>query len=100
MAKLPTGSMIQVQILRIIKDGKIHTKDEVVEKLAKYFQLTKEQKLKKIKKRNAWNKKVIAEISNLRINGYLKNPVLLAKFRITSKGRNVRIPKGLTTESL
>ena len=50
MAKLPTGSMIQVQILRIIKDGKIHTKDEVVEKLAKYFQLTKEQKLKKIKK--------------------------------------------------
>ena len=92
MAKLPTGSMIQVQILRIIKDGKIHTKDEVVEKLAKYFQLTKEQKLKKNKdeqKRNTWNKKVIVEISYLRKNELLKNPVVLAKFSITPKGKKL-----------
>ena len=92
MAKLPTGSMIQVQILRIIKDSKIHTKDEVVEKLAKYFQLTKEQKLKKNKdeqKRNTWNKKVIVEISYLRKNGFLKNPVIKAKFSITPKGKKL-----------
>ena len=92
MAKLPTGSMIQVQILRIIKDGKIHTKDEVVEKLAKHFKLTKEQKLKKNKdeqKRNTWNKKVIVEISYLRKNGFLKNPVVKAKFSITPKGKKL-----------
>ena len=49
MAAFPTGPQIRVQILEIIKDGKIHTKDEVVEKSAKHFKLTKEQKLKKIR---------------------------------------------------
>ena len=49
MSGFPTGPQIRVQILEIIKDGKIHTKDEVVEKSAKHFKLTKEQKLKKIR---------------------------------------------------
>ena len=47
MSGFPIGPRIRVQILEIIKDGKIHTKDEVVEKLAKHFKLTKEQKLRK-----------------------------------------------------
>ena len=92
MAAFPTGPQIRVQILEIIKDGKIHTKDEVVEKLAKHFKLTKEQKLKKNKdeqKRNTWNKKVIVEISYLRKNGFLKNPVIKAKFSITPKGKKL-----------
>ena len=92
MAAFPTGPQIRVQILEIIKDGKIHTKDEVVEKSAKHFKLTKEQKLKKNKdeqKRNTWNKKVIVEISYLRKNELLKNPVVLAKFSITPKGKKL-----------
>lgn len=92
MAAFPTGPQIRVQILEIIKDSKIHTKDEVVEKSAKHFKLTKEQKLKKNKdeqKRNTWNKKVIVEISYLRKNGFLKNPVVKAKFSITPKGKKL-----------
>ena len=92
MAAFPTGPQIRVQILEIIKDSKIHTKDEVVEKSAKHFKLTKEQKLKKNKdeqKRNTWNKKVIVEISYLRKNGFLKNPVIKAKFSITPKGKKL-----------
>ena len=92
MVAFPTGPQIRVQILEIIKDGKIHTKDEVVEKSAKHFKLTKEQKLKKNKdeqKRNTWNKKVIVEISYLRKNGFLKNPVIKAKFSITPKGKKL-----------
>ena len=92
MAAFPTGPQIRVQILEIIKDSKIHTKDEVVEKSAKHFKLTKEQKLKKNKdeqKRNTWNKKVIVEISYLRKNEFLKNPVVLAKFSITPKGKKL-----------
>ena len=92
MAAFPTGPQIRVQILEIIKDSKIHTKDEVVEKSAKHFKLTKEQKLKKNKdeqKRNTWNKKVIVEISYLRKNELLKNPVVLAKFSITPKGKKL-----------
>ena len=44
MSEFPTNPQIIVQILEIIKDGKIHTKDEVVEKSAKHFKLTKEEK--------------------------------------------------------
>ena len=67
----PTGIEIQLEILKILKDGKIHTKNEVVEKTAKHFG-------KKISSTNSRNdvfaKDVVRQISVVRKNEWLKNP--------------------------
>ena len=80
------GIQIQLEILKILKDGKIHTKDEVVEKIAKHFG-------KKISSTNSRNdvfaKDVVRQISVIRKNEWLKNPPQKERFAITKAGKAI-----------
>ncbi len=78
---------IQSAILKILKDGKIHTKDEVVDKIAKSLN-------KKINSTNSridpFAKVVIGQISIMRGHEWLHNPSpQKGKFAITKAGKTV-----------
>ncbi len=86
MKNNPNSIQIQSIILKILKDGKIHTKDEVVEKVAKHFN-------KKINSTNSrtdhFAKSIIGQISILRGREWLLNPPQKGKFAITKAGKAV-----------
>ena len=86
MKNNPSGIQIQSIILKILKDEKIHTKNEVVENAAKHFN-------KKINSTNSrtdkFAKDVINQISILRQREWLKNPPQKEKFAITKAGKAV-----------
>lgn len=86
MKNHPTPLQIQGMILKILKDEKIHTKNEVVEKIANHFNI-------KINSTNSrtdeFAKNVIRQISVLRRNEWLENPPQKGKFEITKAGKAV-----------
>lgn len=80
----PKSIQIQLQILKILKDGKIHTKNEVVEKVAKHFKIN----IKSTNSRNdTFAKDVVRQISVVRTNKWLKNPPQKERFAITHAGK-------------
>ena len=78
---------IRIQILKILKDEEIHTKEEIKIKLTKHFKLTVAQQKRTDPKsgRNTWDQRVRWEISWLRKHDLLKN-VRLGTFYITKAG--------------
>ena len=82
----PTSIQIQLQILKILKDGKVHTKNEVVEKIAKHFKINIKSTNSRI---DPFAKKVISEISVVRKNEWLKNPPQKERFAITPAGKAI-----------
>ena len=87
MTNFPNQKKIRIEILKILKDNEIHTKEEVHSKLMKHFKLSKTQLAKKDpgSQRNSWDQRIRWELSWLRKNGLLKN-VRLANFYITKQG--------------
>ena len=83
----PTSIQIQLQILKILKDGKIHTKNEVVEKVAKHFKIN----IKSTNSRNdTFAKDVVRQISVMRKpNKWLENPPQKERFAITPAGKAI-----------
>ena len=82
----PTGIEIQLEILKILKDGEIHTKNEVVEKVAKHFRIKISSTNSRI---DVFAKKVIGQIHIVRKNEWLKNPPQKERFAITKAGKAV-----------
>ena len=82
----PTPTQIQLEILKVLKDGKIHTKDEVVETLAKKFKITITST---VGRKDKFAHSVINQISVLRKNEWLKNPPQKERFAITTAGKAV-----------
>jgi len=82
----PTSGQIQIEILKILKDGNIHTKNEVVEKTAKYFKINIKSTNSRI---DPFAKDVVRQISVVRKNEWLKNPPQKEKFAITNTGKGI-----------
>ena len=87
MAIFQSPKKIRIQILKILKDKEIHTKEEIKIKLTKHFKLTVAQQKRTDPKsgRNAWDQRVRWEIAWLRKHDLLKN-VRLGTFYITKAG--------------
>lgn len=86
MKKHPTPIQIQSMILKILKDEKIHTKNEVVEKIANHFDI---QINSTNSRTDEFAKNVINQISVLRKNEWLENPPQKGKFAITKAGKAI-----------
>ena len=82
----PTPTQIQLEILKVLKDGKIHTKDEVVETLAKKFKI---KITSTVGRKDKFAHSVINQISVLRTDEWLKNPPQKERFAITTAGKAV-----------
>ena len=81
---------MRIQILRILKDGRIWEVNELYDALAKHFKLKMSEYTRKDpnSKRNSWDKRVTWEISWLRKRGLIKN-VRLGHFHITALGKDI-----------
>ena len=85
---MTTTIQIQLAILKILKDGRIHTKNEVVELLAKEFKI---KITSTVGRKDKFAGDVIRQISILRKNEWLKNPPQKERFTITTAGKAVAI---------
>ena len=93
----PTDKEVQRVILRILKDKKVHRKDELVKKIAKSVKLDyqlwiKKENQTKGKQRDAWERRIVRNLSILNKAGLIihdkdKNgKYLLTYFCITKCG--------------
>ena len=91
MTLFPVNStQMRIQILRILKDGRIWEVNELYDVLAKHFKLKMSEYTRKdpTTKRNSWKQRVRWELVWLRKRKFIKN-VRVGHFHITELGKEV-----------
>ena len=91
MTLFPANStQMRIQILRILKDGRIWEVNELYDVLAKHFKLKMSEYTRKDpkSKRNSWDQRVKWNLTWLRGRGLIKN-VRLGHFHITALGKDI-----------
>ena len=81
---------MRIQILRILKDGRIWEVNELYDALAKHFKLKMSEYTRKDpkSKRNSWDQRVKWNLTWLRGRGLIKN-VRVGHFHITALGKDI-----------